>query len=99
MIFAVIGAIVIVASPWIFLYFSPSPKSRPFLRSFNGAILVIAGLACGLLALWIRQALAGSADFEWWPAVALAYCALLFPTILLIGGLIRNFLLFPDQNQ
>lgn len=98
MIFALIGALVILASPWIFLYFSPSPKNRPRLRTINGAILAIAALACGLLALWIRQTLAGSEDFQWWPAVALAYSALLFPTILLIGGLIRNFYLFPDSH-
>ncbi|MFW5815768.1 MAG: hypothetical protein ACOCVP_02830 [Wenzhouxiangella sp.] len=98
MIFALIGALVILASPWIFLYFSPCAKNRPGLRRVNGAILAIAAGACALLALWIRQALAGSADFPWWPAVALAYSALLFPFLLLVGGLIRNFILFPDTK-
>ncbi len=98
MIFALIGAVVIVTSPWIFLYFSPPAKNRQRLRRVNQTVLLTAGSACAALAWWVRQAAAGSADFYWWPAIALAYGALLFPMILLIGGLIRNFVLFDDSR-
>ena len=96
MIFALVGALVIIASPWIFLYFSPSGHNRQRLRRVNLSVLLIAFSACAALAWWVRQAAAGTPDFDWWPTIALAYSALLFPVILLIGGLIRNFVLFRD---
>lgn len=96
MIFALVGAVVILTSPWIFFYFSPSQRKRPGLRRFNRAVVLIATFACAMLALWVRQRMVGAEDFAWWPAVAVAYSALLFPMILLIGGVIRNFVVFPD---
>ncbi|TVS11126.1 MAG: hypothetical protein EA419_09025 [Wenzhouxiangella sp.] len=96
MIFVLVGGVVILASPWIFLYFSPPAEDRRRLRRVNLSVLAIAFTACALLAFWIRQTTTGTADFDWWPAIALTYSALLFPVILLIGGLIRNFVLFRD---
>lgn len=96
MILALIGGLVILASPWIFLYFSPPAKNRQQVRRVNRIVLGLAVITCVVLALWIRQATAGSADFGWWWAIALTYSALLFPMILLIGGLVRNFVLFRD---
>ncbi len=96
MILALVAGIVILTSPWIFLHFSPPAGNRRRLTWVNRAVLSIAFLACAVLALWVRQATAGTADFDWWWAIALTYSALLFPMILLIGGGIRNFVLFRD---
>ena len=94
MLYALIGMAVILASPWIFLHFSPATPQRRWLAAFNVLVLAVTGLACVFLSLWVRDQMLPTADAEWWPVVALAYSALLFPILLLIGGLIRNFLWF-----
>lgn len=84
----------ILGSPWIFLYLSPSGVDRRKLRRFNAAVLGLGVLLCLGLAAWVRSTMVGSDEAQWWPIVAIVYAAVLFPATLLIGGLIRNFMVF-----
>ncbi len=98
MLFALIGVMVILASPWIFLYFSPKQAPGAAVRRFNQLTLLLAALACLALSLWIRQAMSGAEDYPLWPVVAATYSAMLFPVLLLIGGLLRNLVVFADAR-
>ncbi len=94
MILALLGVVVILTSPWIFLYFSPKTQHERRLLAFNTLVLLGTFLLCICLTLWVRSIMLGGPDSEWWPIVALTYAGLLTPVLLLIGGLIRNFLMF-----
>lgn len=94
MILALVGVVVILTSPWIFLYFSPKTRQRGRLLAFNTLVLLGTFLLCIFLAVWVRSMMLGGPDAGWWPVVALTYSGLLMPALLLAGGVIRNFLMF-----
>ena len=94
MILGLVGVVVILTSPWIFLYFSPKTQQEGRLLAFNILVLLGTFLICIFLAFWVRSMMLGGPEAEWWPVVALTYAGLLTPVILLIGGVIRNFLIF-----
>jgi hypothetical protein len=86
--------VVIVTSPWIFLYFSPQTHQKRRLLTINTIVLATTFLACVVMAVWVRSVMIGGPESDWWPVVALTYGSLLMPVLLLTGGIIRNFLMF-----
>jgi len=94
----VIGVPLIVGSPWIFLYFSPDSRQHGKVRLYNVATLLLAAAVCAAIFIGAQAGMADTEEAEWWPLVALVYCAIAVPLVLLVAGLIRNFMLFRDRE-
>ena len=90
---------ILVLTLWAFLRFSPKLGNRRRIIIFNLAVLIFGLLVCGLLTLKIYTDMSAGSDRYWWPIIAGLYSLALFPVVLLVGGLVRNFVLFRDRDS
>jgi hypothetical protein len=80
----------------IWLYFKSSPKhiEKQTGHIYNFIIVVLSLLACLAVGLYTYYSTGQSADRAWWPILAFLGSLFVLPIVLILGGLIRNFILF-----
>jgi len=79
---------------WVFFRFSPEVDNQRRVVFFNLAVLTLGFLVCGWLTLKVYEDMSAGPDRAWWPMISGLYSLALFPVVLFVGGLVRNFLLF-----
>jgi len=80
----------------IWLYFKSSPKhiEKQTGHIYNLIIVVLSIMACSTVGLYFYYTTGQSADRAWWPILAFLGSLFVLPIVLILGGLIRNFILF-----
>jgi hypothetical protein len=80
----------------IWLYFKSSPKyiEKQTGHIYNFIVVVLSLLACSTVGLYFYYSTGQSADQAWWPILAFLGSLFVFPIVLILGGLIRNYILF-----
>jgi hypothetical protein len=79
---------------WAFLRFQPGTDRPRAAGIFNLVTFFVAPVVCAVFSLWLNTRLHGNVDGQWlaflsalgWPAA--------FPVVLVIAGLLRNFVVF-----
>ena len=79
---------------WAFFHFSPEVDNQRGVIIFNLAVLILGFLVCGWLTLKVYEDMSAGPDRAWWPMISGLYSLALFPVVIFVGGLVRNFLLF-----
>lgn len=92
--FLVVAIPVIAAVIWGFFGASPSNHDIQRVRLVNASIIALALIGSLIVTVWVRTSMAGTMDSHWWPVVSFIYSAVLFPIVLIVGGLVRNWLIF-----
>ena len=100
MIFALIILVpILVFSVWAFLRFSPKVESRQRILLFNLSVLGVGLLLCAFLTLKVYGNLAAGPDRAWWPVLSVLGAMVVFPVVLLVGGVVRKSILFKSPNN
>jgi len=97
LLLAILGPISIFAA-WAFFRFSPRVAARRGLLLYNAGVLVLAAILCSALTVGLYVSMSGGQDQGWWPVLSLLGSLVIFTLCLLVGGLIRNFLVFRPHN-
>ncbi len=85
---------VLLLTLWAFFRLSPKGGDRRKVIGFNLGVLIFGLAMCGLVTLNIYTDMSSGSDRAWWPVVSGLYSLALFPTVLFLGGLVRNLVLF-----
>jgi hypothetical protein len=83
---------------WAFYRLSPVTPDQRGVRRFNTVVVLLGLGLCGLVAVKVYSDLLAGPDRAWWPVVSALYSLALFPGVLLVGGLIRNLVLFRSDR-
>lgn len=89
----ILGSISILAA-WAFFRFSPRVAARQGVLLYNAGVFVLAAILCSALTVGLYVSMSGGQDQGWWPVLSLLGSLVIFTLCLLVGGLIRNFLVF-----
>ena len=89
----ILGPISILAA-WAYFRLSPKVAARQGLLLYNAGVFVLAGILCSALTVALYASMSGGPDQGWWPVLSLLGSLVIFVLCLLMGGLIRNFLVF-----
>ena len=78
------------------IYFKSTPKHIDKRTStiYNSVIFTISLIACLIVCLYTYFTTGQSIDRAWWPILAALGSLSVFPIVLIIGGLFRNFIIF-----
>lgn len=87
-----------IATVCLFLKYVPSKQNNKMMQVVNFAIVVIGLLLCGTVSLRFYIVMAGGVDEGWWPILSVLCSLIIFPITLIVGGLIRNFFIFPSPK-
>jgi len=90
---------IFLLSVWAFLRYSLRMEGRTGILLFNLSVLVVGLLLCALLTLKVHANFAAGPDRAWWPILAALGTLVVFPVVLLAGGLLRNGLVFRPPNN
>ena len=78
---------------WLYLKFSPHHTNGNIIRNYNIIVIILALTACLLVSLYFYNTTGQSVDRAWWPVLAFFGSLFILPTIVLIGGIIRNLII------
>ncbi len=90
---------ILLLSIWAFFKFSPNMEGRKVILLFNLSVLGVGLLLSALLTLKVHANLAAGPDRAWWPILSALGTLVVFPVVLLAGGLLRNGLVFRPPNN
>ena len=104
MIFALLILLtILLLTLWAFFRLSPTISDQCKVTGFNWGVLIFGLAICGLVALKVCTDMSTGSDRAWWPIISVLYSLALFPVVLFLGGLVRNFVLFrarePKESQ
>ena len=85
---------VLLMSLWAFFRLSPKRGERRKVIGFNLGVLILGLAMCGLVTLNAYIDMSPGSDRAWWPVTSVLYSLVLFPAVLFVGGVVRNFFLF-----
>lgn len=95
MVFALLVLVpILVVAAWAFLWSSPRVGNPRGVARFNVGVLMVGVMGCGVLTMKVHRDMAAGPDRPWWPVISALYSLALFPAVLLVGGLVRNLLVF-----
>jgi hypothetical protein len=89
---------ILLISLWAFIRFSPKGGSRQQILLFNLGVLAVALVLCALLTLKIYSHMAAGPDRAWWTILSVLGTLAVFSIVLVVGGLVRNLLVFRPPN-
>ncbi len=89
---------ILLLSIWAFFKFSPKVEGRRGVLLFNLSVLVVGLLLCAFLTLKVYASMGNGPDRAWWPVLSALGSLVVFPMVLLLGGLVRNRLVFRTGN-
>ena len=90
----IILAPLVILALWQFIKLSPEGVEKRKVRFYNSVVLLVGVLLCGLLTLNVYENMAGGSDRAWWPVLSVLGSLVVFPVCLMVGGIIRNYLVF-----
>ena len=93
LLLVILGPISILAA-WVYFRLSPKVAARQGLLLYNAGVFLVAGILCSALTVGLYASMSGGPDEGWWPVLSLLGSLLIFTLCLLVGGLIRNLLVF-----
>ena len=79
---------------WAFFRFSPQADDRHRITRFNLGVVIFGVAVCGFATLKVHSGMSAGPDKAWWPIISMLYSLVLFPLVLGIGGVVRNFVVF-----
>ena len=85
---------VLLLTLWAFFHLSPKRGDRRKVIGFNLGVLILGLAMCGLVTFNVYTDMSSGSDRAWWPVISGLYSLVLFPAVLFLGGLVRNFVLF-----
>lgn len=85
---------VLLLTLWAFFRLSPRRGDQRKVIGFNLGVLLIGLALCGLVTLNVYKDMSSGPDRAWWPVVSGLYSLALFSAVLLLGGLVRNLVVF-----
>ncbi len=99
MIIALIVSVpILLMSLWAFMRFSPKGGSRQQVLLFNLGVLAVGLALCALLTLKIYSNMAAGPERAWWTILSVLATLAVFSIVLVVGGLVRNLLVFRSPN-
>lgn len=96
-LFLIVLIPILAFSVWAFFWFTPSRSSQR-IAWYNAAVIVAGVSVCAAFSLWLRSQMIEGTDFGWWPVLAVLGSLVVFPTWLLFGGCLRNFVFFRQRR-
>lgn len=84
---------------WAFLRFGPSYAEREPLRRFNLAAFSIALLLAAAWCVRTYLVMSPTADAGWWPVISALGALVLFPLVLAVAAVVRNFIVFRRREE
>jgi len=81
-------------SIWFYIKSTPKHFEKQAGHIYNFIIVVLLIMACSTVSLYFCYSTGQSADRAWWPILAFLGSLFVLPIVLILGGLIRNFILF-----
>jgi len=93
MIISFIVAIPMIAlSVWFYLKVCPSGTTLKSRLGFETSVLTAEILGCILVSYYSYSTVGQGTDSAWWPVIALIYCFVLIPSILLLAAITRRLI-------
>ena len=89
----------LVITMWIYFKSSPKHISRRTINIYNLIIVSLSLIACFGVCFYFYFTIGQSIDRAWWPVLAVFGSLLVFPVIVIAGGLVRNFVLFRNTTS
>lgn len=89
---------VVAISIWLYLKFSPPNTTLQSRAGFELIVLLAVILGCATASYYSYSTVGQSIDRPWWPVIAMFYCLLLFPVVLIIAGVIRRLVYRQDSS-
>jgi hypothetical protein len=83
---------------WAFIRHAPARAGRGC-RAYNTATFLAAPVISTLVAMWVNTRAAGDAGREWLPALAALAWVAAFPAVLLVAGVVRNYLIYHEPRE
>ena len=85
---------VLLLSVWLFFRLSPKDAAKMGVTLYNACVLIVGVLSCGALTFGLHSTLADTMDRPWWPILSVLGSLVAFSLCLVVGGVVRNLLLF-----
>lgn len=79
---------------WAFFRLSPQVHERRMITRFNLGVLIFGLAVCGIAIIKIYSDMSAGPDRAWWPIISMLYSLVLFTLVMVIGGVVRNFVVF-----
>lgn len=91
MIISFIVAIPVIAlAIWLYLKFCPANTTIKSRRKFEAFVLIAEILGCIGVSYYSYSTVGQGRDSAWWPYIAIIYCFLVIPFILILAAIIRK---------
>jgi len=88
-----------LATLWAFLRFSPKSSRGETVKAYNIGTFVVA-LALGVgYAVRLYVAMSSGSDFGWWPVVAPLAVLAISSGVLILSGILRNWVFFRVRGE
>ncbi len=79
---------------WAFFRFGPSNAERKTVLRFNLGALGVALLVAVVWCVRTYVVMSPTVDAAWWPVISALGALVLFPVVLAIAAVVRNFVIF-----
>ena len=90
---------ILILTVYLFLSSSPMHVPKKDRTAYNLKIIIFGIITCVAVSLLSYCTTGQSVDSAWWPVGAFFGSLIVFPIILITGGIYRNFFLFRNGQQ
>ena len=84
----------LILSLWLYFRWTPRTARRRALAAYDATVLLGVVVLSGRTALYLHRAMSAGPDRAWWPALAILASLGIAVIFLLVGGIVRNLLIF-----
>jgi NADH:ubiquinone oxidoreductase subunit 4 (subunit M) len=84
----------LILSLWLYFRCTPKTARRRALVAYDATVLLGAVVLSSRTALHLHRAMSAGPDRAWWPALAILASLGIAVIFLLVGGIVRNLLIF-----
>jgi NADH:ubiquinone oxidoreductase subunit 4 (subunit M) len=84
----------LILSLWLYFRRTPKTARRRALVAYDATVLLGAVVLSSRTALHLHRAMSAGPDRAWWPALAILASLGIAVVFLLVGGIVRNHLIF-----
>ncbi len=83
---------------WLYFRFAPRQVPQALRLKYDVMIMCLALAACLAASYLAYKNVSAGADPAWWPVIAGFYSWFAFLLVVIVGGLVRNFLIFRSRG-
>ena len=83
---------------WVYFRTAPRRVARAGRLKYDLMVICLALAACVAASYFAYTGVSAGADSAWWPVVAGFYSWFAFLLVIIVGGLVRNFLVFRSKG-